>query len=421
MPKAGSHRRERFKHLCDLAKSYRGITHDELAERLGRHPARLIPENGNPKLDYLMALARVLDWPVSLVVSFAWGNGPPDDLEGADLKSQEFEALQDASREAQVEGRYETAVKLARRAFAVARTPDERVIACIREASGYDGLGHFAEALKAEQRGLLEHPASGEIRRQLESNLANGYYTLWALPEAQGLSLKLVDWYRHNPPTTYKDRVTETFSLYVYGSTLRRMVAADPDSSRDLARSAKKALEDSRQRYLRLGEEFEQDWCRGIANTITGALLEVEVALGERDARDALEQIDEGLRAVIDPSDGLVGDWLESYAWWSIFGCNIANQSLSDEVAVQRYMAEFTDKADDIARRLNNWALRERVFAMEYASYERAERLTGRKPVLTFDQEDLQALVGVMARFPSFCETGMRLYDAHIATTRVAG
>ena len=48
-------------------------------------------------------------------------------------------------------------------------------------------------------------------------------------------------------------------------------------------------------------------------------------------------------------------------------------------------MAEFTEKADEIAKRLNNWALRERVFAMEYASYERAERLTGRKPLLTFE------------------------------------
>lgn len=411
---------KRLRHLCGLAKAYRGINQEQLARRLGRHPARLVPGNGNPKLDYLLALSRVLDWPVSLIVSFIGAEAPDETQHAAPSDGRDFAALESASRESHAEGRYQEAVTLARQAFAVAGTPDERVIACIREASGNDGLGRYAEALAAEQRGLAETPTSGELRRQLESNLANGYYTLWSLPEAESLSLKLVNWYRAHPASTYKDRVTDAFALYVHGNTLRRMAAMGPTESAVRARVAETALKKSRRLYVRIGREFKQDWCDGIANTITGALIHVEVLLGKRLPREALQEIEAGLDRVTDPADPLVGDWLESCAWWCIFGCCIARQHLSDETALQHYMAMFTDKADVIARRLDNWALRERVFSMEYASYERVERLTGRAALLTLDADDLEALVGVMGRFPRFGPTGMKLFEAHAATMKLA-
>ena len=411
---------KRLRQLCGLAKAYRGINQEQLAQQLGRHPDRLAPNNGNPKLDYLLALSRVLDWPVSLIVSFIEEEAPDETQQAAPTERRDFAALESASRRCHTEGRYQEAVTLARRAFAVARTSDERVIACIREASGNDGLGRYADALAAEQRGLAETPTSGELRRQLESNLANGYYTLWSLPEAESLSLKLMNWYRRHPASTYKDRVTDAFALYVYGNTLRRMAATDPDESAVPARDAETALKKSRRLYVKIGREFGQDWCDGIANTITGALIHVEVLLGKRDPREALQEIENELEHVTDPADPLVGDSLESRAWWCIFGCCIARQHLSDETLLQHFMAMFTDKADVIARRLDNWALRERVFAMEYASYERVERITGRAALLTLDADDLEALVGVMGRFPRFGPTGMKLFEAHAATMKLA-
>ena len=233
------------------------------------------------------------------------------------------------------------------------------------------------------------------------------------------VSFKLVNWYQANPPSSYKERVTEAFALYVYGSTLRQM-ALEPRSRAERARGAEEALTRSRRLYLQLFEEFGHDRFAGIANTIAGALMQVEVMLGTRQAHDSLREIDEGLNAVVDPSDSLVGDWLESYGWWCIFGCEIAQLHLTDERLLQQYMAKFTDKADVIARRLGNWALRERVFTMEYASYERVERLTGRRALLTLDDEDLEALVGVVGRFPRFGATGMKLFEAHAAATRLA-
>jgi hypothetical protein len=40
--------------------------------------------------------------------------------------------------------------------------------------------------------------------------------------------------------------------------------------------------------------------------------------------------------------------------------------------------------------------------------------------MLTLDADDLEALVGVMGRFPRFGPTGMKLFEAHAATMKLA-
>ncbi len=419
MGEAAIQRKKRLKQLCNLAKAYRHIDQETLARQLGRHVDRLVPDGGNPTLDYLLGLAGIIDWPVSTIVSFLGGL----DAEPAAVPAEapgDFQSLEAASRQAHTEGHFEAALALARRSFALAHTPDERVIACIREASACDGLGKFTDALEAEQRGLMESPVSGDIRRQLEVNLANAYYTLWALPEAESVALKLIAWYRENAPSSDKDRMNHAFAHYVLGSTLREAIALDPKHAVFDAERASAALITSRHLYEQIGGELQESRFDGIVRTINGALIQIEVMLGRRGALDALQEIEQGLEAVIDPESGPAGDWLESYGWWCIFGCSIAQQNLSDERLLQQYMAKFTDKADVIARRLGNWALRERVFSMEYASYERVERLTGRPALLTLDDEDLEALVGVVGRFPKFGATGLKLFDAHAASLRAA-
>ena len=67
-----------------------------------------------------------------------------------------------------------------------------------------------------------------------------------------------------------------------------------------------------------------------------------------------------------------VGDELESFGWWCIFGCNVALRAERDERRVQSAMAIFTNKADEIAERLDHWAMRERVFTMEHTRRERS-------------------------------------------------
>ncbi len=411
-------RRKRLEQLLELAQAYQGCSRKELARILGRDRTKLVPASGVPKLDMVIDLCRVLDWPVGDVAGFLWpGSALPrhspdavrvlDDIE-PDVDEPDYEGLQVESREAQRRGEYSEAIRLAQQAATAAETPDQRALACNREAVGWDGLGHYSSALEAEQRGLQEPSISPELRRILESNLANAYYTLWSLTEAKSLSRDLIDWYAEEPPATYRDRCTQAFSYYVRGNTMRRLISSDAERGRRFAELACSDLEISLDLYESMAKDFDESFA-GIGNTCRGALIEAEVALDRRDVAEGLGLLAEGLEGVVDPEQCPAGDWLESFGWWCIFGCNIALRHVTDERELQHHMAIFTNKADEIADRMNNWSLRERVFTMQYASHQRFLDWTGRMLSLTLDNDDVKALVGTMGRFPSFRETGWKL------------
>lgn len=405
-------RRRRLEQLLELAQAYQGCSRKELARLLGRDRTKLVPSSGVPKLDLVVDLSRVLDWQIGDVTAFLCPGGAvvaPANGNGNGAHLEDYEKLQLAARDAQRQGRHQLAVSLARQAAAVARTPEERALACNREAVAWDGLGYFATAVEVEQRGLQERGISLELRHILESNLANGHYTLWQLTEARSLARDLIDWYRESPPAEYRDRCTEAFSYYVRGHTLRRMITTEPQRSAQFAGWALNDLQQSSDLYARLARDFEETSFSGIANTCRGGIIEAEVALGHREAQGALDELADGLEAVVDPETCPPGDWLESYGWWCIFGCNIALRHLTDERLLQHHMAIFTNKADEIADRMNNWSLRERVFSMQFASHQRFLDWTGRMLSLTLDNEDVRALVGTMGRFPAFRDTGWKL------------
>jgi len=104
-----------------------------------------------------------------------------------------------------------------------------------------------------------------------------------------------------------------------------------------------------------------------------------------------------------------VGDQLESCGWWCIFACNIALRHLDDDRALQRHMAVFTNKAEEIADRLNNWSMHERIFTMQFTRWERAVSATGLDIPCIVDNDDVRVIAGAMGRFPSFRETGWRI------------
>ncbi len=409
-------RRKRLEQLLELAQAYQGYSRKELARILGRDRTKLVPASGVPKLDMVIDLCRVLDWPVGDVAGFLWPGsalGQHPDLgepaaTDAVQEEDEFERRQIESRDAQRRGEYSLAVNLAQKAATVAGTSEQRALACSREAVAWDGLGHYAVALEAEQRGLQEPSISPELRRILESNLANAYYTLWSLTEARSLSRDLIDWYSEEPPATYRDRCTQAFSYYVRGNTLRRLIASDSELARRHAERAFSDLEISQDLYRSLAKDFDESFA-GIANTCHGAIIETEVALGRRDVTEALQRLAEGLEDVVDPERCPPGDWLESFGWWCIFGCNIVLRHVTDERDLQHHMAVFTNKADEIADRMNNWSLRERVFTMQFASHQRFHDWTGRMLSLTLDNDDVKSLVGTMGRFPTFRKTGWKL------------
>jgi hypothetical protein len=244
----------------------------------------------------------------------------------------------------------------------------------------------------------------------LQANLAVGYYSLWSLVESRSIAQKMIDWYAAHPPESFRERRTHGFALYVSGNSYRRLISIEPQRARELAGLAGVHLEQARQRFVALAAEREDAaYLGGVANTCTGALIETDVEVGRRDAAGALAEYMKGLDRVGDNCDNLIGDWLESYGWWCIFGCNIALRHLTNERELQQSMAVFTNKADEIANRLDNWAMRERVFTMHYTRWERASGATGIQIPCVIDTEDVRIITGAMGRFPTFRETGWRI------------
>jgi hypothetical protein len=402
-------RRRRLEQLLELAQAYRGWSRRELAGALGRDPTKLVPGTGIPKLDFVVELAGVLDWPVGDVAGFLWSRRPHGRF-GAD--GADFDSLNTAAGEAHRAGRYELALDLARQAYAAAATPEQRARASNREAGALDGLGRYTEVLQALKRGMQEVGVAPEFRRMLQSNLANAYYSLWALVESGSISANLLDWYEPHPPRDGTERKTHAFAHYVSGHTYRRAMSMEPQRARELAELARRDLQRADDLYAELAEELDDPSLAGIANTCYGGRLEAEVALGRRTAADVLDELFVGLDRVRNVTGEQSGDELESYGWWCIFGCNIAMRHLDDDRELQQRMAVLTNKADEIADRLDNWSMRERVFTMQFMRWERARRSTGFDIPCVIDTDDVRVIAGTMGRFPTFRDTGWRILQS---------
>ncbi len=398
---------ENQKRLLDLAGIYKHLNRRELARALGRDASNLLPANGNPKLDYVVRLAQVLDWPVGDVAEAIWGGGEtaPGPDEG---EPEAFDSLDRAATEAHRRGDYARMCEMGRRMAAAAATPDQRALAALREAGGWDGLGRYTRQLETIRRGLHDGPISSDLRSLLEVNFANAHYTLWYLFEARAMSRDLIARFHDNHPTGRRERAAEAFAWYILGHTWRRLMARQPENCTQCADAAREALQQSVLLYTKLADEFNHDPWRGIAHTCRGGILEAEAALGVVSGEQAVAAVAEALEAVGGPEDGLAGDRLESRGWWCIFGCNIALRHLDDR-ELQRHMAMFTRKGYEIANRLDNWAMRERLFTLDYLQRQRLNDLAGFPVDWTVDSNAVQAIVGTMGRFPAFRSTAWRI------------
>ena len=377
---AAGHRRKRLERLLRLALAYRDCSRKELARVLGRDPTKLIPGTGIPKLDLVVELATVLDWPVGHVVEYLW-SAPTD-------KGQENDG---------------------NGALASTTGADN-----VREMLRLRGNGRYLDIVATVTHGLNEPGLSPARRRTLRSTLAEAYYALWSLVESLAVARDLVETYRSAAPRTRQDRKTHAMALYLSGQTQRRLVSIEPRRARPLASSARRDLEQSLALCRRLALERDDAALEGMMNTCIGAMIETDVAIGSRRPSDGLAQILSGLDQARDTA-ALCPERLESYGWWCIYGCNIALRHLDDERELQQKMAVFTNKADEISEKLDDWALRERVFTMQHTQWERAAGSTGFRIPCVIDNDDVRVITGAMGRFPCFRATGWRILEsAHI-------
>lgn len=390
--------RQRVREFIDLAHAYTGTSWTELARRLERTRGQLREIGGNPKLDFVGSLAEALDWSV--------GDVAEDICEAAATNGQaqilgDFDEIDAQVMQAHARGEFTQMIKLGQRLYRAADTPERRGLACNRIAGGWDGLGRYAKGLEVLRQGLRAGELSSNLRLMLQSNLANTYYSLWMLLEARGISRDLVEWYEQHPPKEKRDRATQAFAHYVRGNTFRRLIEQEPDNARDYASRALVDLRLAESLYLGMAQEYGIESYAGVANTCRGGIIEVECELGQRKPQSAIKAFLDGLDQVLDTDTKDNGDWMESFGWWCIFGCNVALRHLS-ESEQQQPMAIFTNKAYNISNTLENWAMRERAFTMEHARRLRFEEWTKVESDWALDKEDIRVLAGTMGRFPGF-------------------
>ena len=387
----------------DLARVYRGWSRQELASNLGRDLSKVVPDSGNPKLDLVVALAEALDWSVGDVAQCVWDEPmqlPPCGLDFAALDAQAMEAHR--------AGDWRRLVAGGAMLLRAASTPAERARALNRISGGHDGLGRHGKSLDCIREALSLAPLTPGLELMLRVNLCGAHYALWHVAEARAAARELVEQFEARAPEGRLERVAQAFALMYRGQCARRAIAAMPDAAKRNATEARADLERAGTLFSKLAREFGDDSYGGVANTCRGALMEVDCALGTLDPVDAVATITEALGGVEDPQLAPPGDWLESYGWWCIFGCNIAVRYLQDP-QFHRAMAIFTNKAVEIADRLDNWSLRERAFSLEQARRDRLQKSTGFDAEWVLDEDEVRTITGTMGRFPSFRETGWKI------------
>jgi len=360
-------RRRRIEQLIDLAQAYCDCTRKELARRLGRDPTKLIPGTGVPKLDVVVELASVLDWPIGDVVEHLWDVAPNGDDDAP--SGRRARAMLRDSRE------------LARR-------------------------GRFIDAAERASAGLREPGATTSLLRALQVQLGEAHYALGALVLARSLARDLIAGERRGGPRSPEERQTSAASHWLAGQAARRMLAIETRRPRQVAAAARTSIERALAAYRHLALERDDPAAEGRARTCTGALIELDVALKRLSATAGITRLAAGLertRHDIEPHQ------LEAYGWWCIYGCNIALRHLTDAGEVEHAMAIFTNKADEIAGELDDWALRERVFTMQYTRRSRRGESPRFVPPPVIDADDIRVIAGTMGRFPAFRPIGWRI------------
>ncbi len=396
-------RKQRFHDLVDLVLSTRGWTKTEMGEAIGRDPTKIYPTSGNPKMDYLVGLARVLEWPVGEVIDATSGTTTRSYLPsgGAIPIGESFNEAHRRALDLYHDGEVRKLLDAADEMYALADTNNRRAGACLFAGLAWSGLGRFQLSADAFRHGLGLSGVDKDVWWMLQVNLANSLYALWDLIPALGVAEFVVRSFDDQPSEDPEDRKSAALGRYVRGNTWRRLAALDPALAKERFAIAIDDLRLSSEAFDELADEIGDRNLRGIAHVCHGAILECEVELGRREVEPT---IDEMMQQV---ESGRVADegesWLEAVGWWAIFACNIAMRHFEGRT-VQRAMHTLLDHALEVADELDNWAMRERVLTLRMLLHDSLTQATGLDLPLTIGERERALLCPVMGRFPKFRE-----------------
>ncbi len=405
--------RMRLQELLELLRAYRGWSKEELGRGVGRDSSHIVPWKNYPGLDLLARVAEGLDWSIGELIEILIAPEEDDELERPEeqgLTALEIDAL---LRRSFSEGDDQEAIRLSKVMYRHASTSHERAVSFVRQHAVWDRLGRYQASIDVIQRAIDEYPADLELQRVIESNLANSYYMLWHLTEAEALAGMLVRRYEQDGEDSVNHCRTHAFARFVLGNVKRRrlsVMAPDDPSMQQVASESKSLLLDAARRYRALPVHSDASGSnhRTVANIAIGGFAEAAVTCGAIDPGRALTRLRRGVEAaVIDKSASQ--SRLESYGWWCVCACNIAVRHLEGAEQL-RQLAVFTGHAAKIAADSGNWSLNERAFSLDWTRRDILREMTGIEEEWVLDPERLRKLAGVLGRFPTFYERGLHIY-----------
>lgn len=397
--------RDRLRKLVDIVQVYRRWTKQQVAEALGRESSKLVPESGNPKLDLVMAISAAMDWDPGQVAQCVWHGGRKDDVPASLQRSPqelEMEALL-----AERSCKWPALARIAHAQRACASDGASRALALRRLARASAGQGRFTDTLRHAQAGLSERNVPECTQLLLTVDLAVAHDALGHLVESAAVATQVITRFG-GPVGGLAGREILAHAFWIRGNASRRRIDEDPAAAERHAADASADLHAATSAYEAIAGESPGSAAQAMSHRCAGALIECGTVDGAIAPSEGVQRIEQALGTVIDVDEYPAGEWLESHGWWAAFGCSIALRSLSG-AALQRAMAVFTNKAAEIAERVDSWTLRERAFSYEHLRRERASDEAGVSAEWLLDRDELRTVAGTIGRFPSFREVGMQI------------
>jgi tetratricopeptide (TPR) repeat protein len=401
-------RKEQLERLLLLARDYRGWSARELARALERDPHNVVPPGGVPRLDLVLRVAEVLDWPVDCVIDDLCK--PPVKAGEALPSPEEYSRLTEAAYEAIRASRHAEGLEFIMRARMASSTPDERAYTFIHEYRSLELQGRYGEAIECARRGLRIARPTSRVGCWLRGYLASSHLIMGDAVESMGLATHLVD-HLSRMSLDETDRALLAMALSVRGQSHRALAVREDPISVVEAQQAVLDLEQAATLFRQQARRREVPTDVIGAEIADAARLEARVLLGDVAPAVAVPQVLDKLEEVPPPGLGVGIEWPIALGWWCIHGCNIVLRAMHDLPDPQQTMAVLTNKADECAAISGNWALRERVWMIEHYRRRDLEGANARGERWVLDREELATLTGAMGRFPAIRELGWRVLD----------
>ncbi|HMN97678.1 MAG TPA: hypothetical protein PKC43_14535 [Phycisphaerales bacterium] len=423
--------RVRLEEMITVVQLYRGWTQRQVAEALNRNVHALVPDSGNPKLDLVVKLSSILDWPIEMVVSdlreaeldaargerAAKGGGAASDSgpmvldpESPDPRSIDPKTLIRQAWEGCEAERWDDVLGL---------TEPERLEGLDGESRGWmmyyrqvalESRGQYIAAIECCQTGLEAVGHESEAAWRLRTALAYLLLVIGSVTEADGVSLAVISELSALPRSSPR-RERLAFAHYVRGLSRRLLALRGSEAS--------SALLDQAQAHLREASEILDDYGAyggsarnaAVARTARCVAREIDVLAGRLPPVEIVDEVLSSLDCGTAVTS-LDSNEAESIGWRCIIAARVVLAFPEKVVNPERVLAILTNKADEVAERLGHWGLRERLFAIEHLHRVLVEATGEDVPSWNLDEQDVRTLLGTMGRFPRFRRIGWKILAA---------